>query len=59
MRICKERVEVNSKPCKNLCMKPVEIFHDPQGELFKTELVRIIDLNHPLVRLGIHMTGIP
>jgi len=29
-------------------MKPVKISHDPQGDLFKTE----IDLNHPLVRLG-------
>ena len=33
-------------------MKPVKIFHDPQGDLFKTELIRIIDLSHPLVRLG-------
>lgn len=33
-------------------MKPHKIVHDPQGDLFKTELIRIIDLNHPLVRLG-------
>jgi len=33
-------------------MKPVKTPHDPQGDLFKTELVRIIDMNHPLVRLG-------
>jgi IS5 family transposase len=33
-------------------MKPVKISHDPQGDLFKTELIRIIDLSHPLVRLG-------
>lgn len=33
-------------------MKPVKISHDPQGDLFKPELLRIIDLNHPLVRLG-------
>ena len=33
-------------------MKPVKTSHDPQGDLFKTELVRIIDLNHSLVRLG-------
>jgi len=33
-------------------MKPVKTSHDPQGDRFKTELVRIIDMNHPLVRLG-------
>lgn len=33
-------------------MKPVKTLHDPQGDLFKTELVRILNLNHPLVRLG-------
>jgi IS5 family transposase len=33
-------------------MKPVKISHDPQGELFKTELLRIINMTHPLVRLG-------
>jgi hypothetical protein len=33
-------------------MKPVKNPHDPQGGLFKTELVRIIGMNHPLVRLG-------
>jgi transposase, IS5 family len=33
-------------------MKPVKTPHDPQGDLFKTELVRIINMNHPLVRLG-------
>ena len=33
-------------------MKPNKFFHDPQGDLFKIELVRIIDMNHPLVRLG-------
>ena len=52
MKICKERVDAGSKPCKNLCMKPHKITHDPQGELFKTELVRMIDMTHPLVCLG-------
>jgi IS5 family transposase len=52
MKICKERVEADSKLCKNICMKPVKISHDPQGELFKTELLRIINMTHPLVRLG-------
>lgn len=33
-------------------MKPVKTPHNPQGDLFKTELIRILDLNHPLVRLG-------
>jgi IS5 family transposase len=33
-------------------MKPVKIPHNPQGDLFKTELLRIIDPSHPLVRLG-------
>ncbi len=33
-------------------MKPVKTPHNPQGDLFKTELIRIIDLNHALVRLG-------
>ena len=33
-------------------MKPHKISHDPQGDLFKTELNRIIDMNHPLIRLG-------
>jgi hypothetical protein len=33
-------------------MKPVQISHNPQGELFKNELVRIIDITHPLTRLG-------
>ena len=33
-------------------MKPSKIIHDPQGDLFKTELIRIIDLNHPLVHFG-------
>jgi len=33
-------------------MKPVKTPHNPQGDLFKTELLRIIDLNHPLVRLA-------
>lgn len=33
-------------------MKPVKTAPNPQGDLFKTELVRIIDMNHPLVRLG-------
>ncbi|MBW2108985.1 MAG: hypothetical protein JRI36_10015 [Deltaproteobacteria bacterium] len=33
-------------------MKPNKSFYNPQGDLFKTELVRIIDMNHPLVRLG-------
>jgi transposase, IS5 family len=52
MKTCKEMVVVGSKPCKNWGMKPVKISHDPQGDLFKTELDRIIDLNHPLVHLG-------
>lgn len=52
MKICKERVESDSKPCKNLRMKPAKTSHDPQGDLFKTELARIIDMTHPLVRLG-------
>jgi len=38
-------------------MKPVKISHDLQGDLFKTELLRIIDLNHPLVRLAKKSTG--
>jgi len=33
-------------------MEPNKSLYDPQGDLFKTELVRIIDKNHPLVRLG-------
>jgi len=33
-------------------MKPHQISHNPQGDLFKTELDRIIDMNHPLIRLG-------
>lgn len=33
-------------------MKPRPISHDPQGDLFKTELNRIIDMNHPLICLG-------
>jgi IS5 family transposase len=33
-------------------MKPHKTSHDPQGELFKTELLRMIDMTHPLVRLG-------
>lgn len=52
IRICKERVEPRSKPCKNPPMKPHKTSHDPQGDLFKTELVRIIDMSHSLVRLG-------
>lgn len=33
-------------------MKPHKISHNPQGDLFKTELIRIIDMSHSLVRLG-------
>ena len=33
-------------------MKPRPVSHDPQGDLFKTELNRIIDMNHPLIRSG-------
>lgn len=33
-------------------MKPIKTPHNPQGDLFKTELIRILNLNHPLVRLG-------
>lgn len=33
-------------------MKPHKLSHDPQGDLFKTELNRIIDMSHPLIRLG-------
>jgi hypothetical protein len=33
-------------------MKPRQISHDPQGDLFKTELIRIIDMTHPLIRLA-------
>ncbi len=51
MRICKERVELRPKPCKNLSMKPRQISHDPQGDLFKTELDRMINMNHSMVHL--------
>ena len=33
-------------------MKPGKMIHDPQVDLFKTELSRIIDINHPLACLG-------
>ena len=33
-------------------MKPQKIKHEPQGELFKIELNRIVDPQHPLVRLA-------
>jgi IS5 family transposase len=33
-------------------MKPHKILHDPQGDLFKPELNRIVDMSHPLIRLG-------
>jgi len=33
-------------------MTPRQLSHDPQSDLFKTELDRIIDMNHPLIRLG-------
>ncbi len=33
-------------------MKPRKIIHDPQGDLFKIELIRIIDLSHPLAKLA-------
>ena len=33
-------------------MKPVENTPDPQGDLFRIELDRIVDSSHPLVRLG-------
>ena len=40
------------KSCNNIAMKPVKIPHDPQGSLFNIDLIRIIDMRHPLVRLG-------
>jgi len=43
---------VRPRPCKNLPMKPHKISHEPQGDLFKTELDQIIDMNYPLIRLG-------
>ena len=33
-------------------MKPLENTPDPQGDLFRIELDRIVDSSHPLVRLG-------
>jgi hypothetical protein len=33
-------------------MKPAETTLDPQGDLFRIELDRIVDSSHPLVRLG-------
>ncbi len=33
-------------------MKPTESTPDPQGDLFRIELDRIVDSSHPLVRLG-------
>ena len=33
-------------------MKPTETTPDPQGDLFRIELDRIVDSSHPLVRLG-------
>ena len=33
-------------------MKPVKNSYDPQGDLFRVELDRIVDLAHPLIRLG-------
>ena len=33
-------------------MKPIENRPDPQGDLFRTELARIVNRNHPLIRLG-------
>ena len=33
-------------------MKPQENTPDPQGDLFRIELDRIVDFSHPLVRLG-------
>ena len=38
-------------------MKPVKTPHNPQGDLFKTELLRALNLNHPLVRLGTGSRG--
>jgi len=39
-------------PCK---MKPQKNKHEPQFDLYKTELSRIINVNHPLVKLTIQM----
>jgi len=33
-------------------MKPIETPHDPQGDLFRIELGRIVDSSHSLIRLG-------
>lgn len=52
MNICKEGVELRLKPCKYSLMKPVENTPDPQGDLFRIELDRIIDSSHPLVQLS-------
>lgn len=51
MIICKEGVERRLKPCKYTPMKPVENTPNPQGDLFRIELDRIVDSSHPLVRL--------
>jgi IS5 family transposase len=40
-------------PLKTLqIMKPKKTQYDPQGDLFKPELCRIVDVKHPLVKLG-------
>ena len=57
MNICEEWIDSLPKPCKNLRMKPVKTPHNPQGDLFKTELLRALNLNHPLVRLGTGSRG--
>jgi len=38
-------------------MKPKPTIRTPQRELFRVELVSIVDLAHPLVKLGEKMNG--
>ena len=33
-------------------MKPKSSVHDAQSELFRVELATLVDLSHPLVKLG-------
>jgi len=47
-RICKEANQKERKACK---MKPQKSTHDPQLDLFKIDLERIIDKKHPLAQL--------
>lgn len=48
-RICEGEDKKEEKACK---MKPQKSTHDPELDLFKIELERIIDRRHPLVQLA-------